>query len=189
MPERMPPLAREAMNDAQRAAADELIAGPRKAVKGPFVPLLRSPALMARLQKVGEYLRFDSVLPPRLSEFATLVVARAWSQQFEWAVHVPLALQAGTSAATVEALRAGRRPGDMSADEALVHDFVVELAAHRGVCDATYEAAAARLGEQGVVDLVALAGYFTLVSMVLNVAGTPAEPGAAVPPLPALPIA
>jgi 4-carboxymuconolactone decarboxylase len=189
MPERMPPLAREAMNAAQQAAADELIAGPRKAVKGPFIALLRSPALMARLQKVGEYLRFDSALPPRLSEFATLVVARAWSQQFEWAVHVPLALQAGTSAATVDALREGRRPTDMSADEALVHDFLVELEAHRGVCDATYAATVSRLGEQGVVDLVALAGYFTLVSMVLNVARTPAEPNDAVPALPPLPIA
>ena len=73
------------MTEAQRAAADELIAGPRKGVKGPFIPLLRSPELMARLQKVGEYLRFDSALPPRLSEFATLVVARGWTQQFEWA--------------------------------------------------------------------------------------------------------
>jgi len=188
MPERMPPLPREAMNAAQQAAADELIAGPRKAVKGPFIPLLRSPALMARLQKVGEYLRFDSVLPPRLSEFATLVVARAWTQQFEWFVHVPLALKAGTSQATIDALRDGRRPQDMSDDEALVHDFVTELTAHRGVCDTTYAATVERLGEQGVVDLVGLAGYFTLVSMVLNVARTPNEPNDAVTPLPALPI-
>jgi 4-carboxymuconolactone decarboxylase len=189
MPDRMPPLAREAMNPAQQAAADELIAGPRKAVKGPFIPLLRSPALMARLQKVGEYLRFDSALPPRLSEFAMLVVARAYTQQFEWFVHVPLALKAGTSQGTVDALRDGRRPTDMSDDESLVHDFVVELMAHRGVCDATYASAAGRLGEQGVVDLVGLVGYFTLVSMVLNVAGTPHEPNDAVAPLPALPIA
>ena len=90
--DRMPPLPRERMTEAQRAAADELIAGPRKGVKGPFIPLLRSPELMARLQKVGEYLRFDSVLPPRLSEFTTLVVARHWTQQFEWFVHVQLAL-------------------------------------------------------------------------------------------------
>ena len=94
--DRMPPIPRERMTEAQRAAADELIAGPRKGVKGPFVPLLRSPELMARLQKVGEYLRFESALPPRLSEFATLVVARRWTQQFEWAVHVPLAIAAGT---------------------------------------------------------------------------------------------
>ena len=121
------------MNDAQRAAAAELIAGPRKAVKGPFIPLLRSPELLARVQKVGEYLRFDSALPPRLSEFATLIVARTWTQQFEWFVHVPLALAAGTSQSTIDALRDGRRPHDMSDDEALVHDFSVELLQHHGV--------------------------------------------------------
>lgn len=189
MPDRMPMLAREAMTPAQQAAADELIAGPRKAVKGPFIPLLRSPALMSRLQKVGEYLRFDSVLPPRLSEFATLVVSRAWTQQFEWRVHAALALKAGTSAATIDALRDGRRPTDMSDDEALVHDFAVELMRHHGVSDATYSAAVARLGEQGVVDLVALLGYFVTVSMVLNVAGTPPEPNDDVPLLPPLPVA
>src|SRR3954451_15046899 len=107
---RMPPLAREAMNDAQRAAADELTAGPRKGVKGPFIGLLRSPDLMARLQKVGEYLRFGSALPVRVSEFATLWVSRAWTQQFEWATHVPLALKAGTSPDTIESLALGKRP-------------------------------------------------------------------------------
>src|ERR1700712_6095596 len=93
---RMPPLPKDAMSEAQRAAAEELIAGPRKGVKGPFIALLRSPALMDRLQRVGEYIRFDSSLPPRLSEFAMLVVARAWTQQFEWFTHVPLARKAGT---------------------------------------------------------------------------------------------
>src|SRR3954471_19047244 len=101
---RMPPLAREAMSEAQRAAADELIAGPRKGVKGPFIALLRSPELMSRLQKVGEYLRFGSAVEPRLSEFATLLVSRSWSQQFEWATHVPFALKAGTSEETVAAI-------------------------------------------------------------------------------------
>src|ERR1044071_9865799 len=100
--DRMPPLAREAMDDSQRAAADELIAGPRKGVKGPFIPLLRSPRLLAPLQKAGEYLRFDSALPRRVSEFATLVVARQWTQQFEWFTHVPLALKAGTAQATID---------------------------------------------------------------------------------------
>ena len=105
--DRMPPLARESMDDSQRAAADALIAGPRKGVKGPFIPLLRSPRLLAPLQIAGEYLRFDSALPRRVSEFATLVVAQQWTQQFEWMVHVPLAQQEGTSAQTIEALRAG----------------------------------------------------------------------------------
>src|SRR5580765_7171570 len=115
LPDRMPPLARKTMDDLQRAAADELIAGPRKGVKGPFIPLLRSPRLLAPLQKAGEYLRFDSALSRRVSEFATLVVARQWTQQFEWFTHVPLARAEGTSAETIEALRIGRRPSSMSA--------------------------------------------------------------------------
>jgi 4-carboxymuconolactone decarboxylase len=123
--DRMPPVARESMDDLQRAAADELTAGPRKGVKGPFIPLLRSPRLLAPLQKVGEYLRFDSVLSKRVSEFATLVVARQWSQQFEWFTHVPLARQEGTSAGTIEALRTGQRPSGMSDEEAFVYDFMV----------------------------------------------------------------
>jgi 4-carboxymuconolactone decarboxylase len=174
------------MDDAQRAAADALIAGPRKGVKGPFIPLLRSPQLMDRLQRVGEYLRFDSALPPRLSEFATLMVARAWTQQFEWYVHVPLALKAGASQATIDALREGARPDDMSADEAIVYDFASELLANRGVSDVTYRWCVESLGERGVVDLAGLVGYFALVSMVLNVARTPPEvvPGIAeLPPL------
>src|SRR5689334_4421362 len=97
-PNRLPPLPPEALDDAQRAATAALIAGPRKAVKGPFIPLLRSPDLMDRIQRVGEYLRFQSTLAPRVSEFATLVVAKLWRQQFEWFVHVPLALKAGTAA-------------------------------------------------------------------------------------------
>jgi len=187
LPDRMPPIPRERMTEAQRAAADELIAGPRKGVKGPFVPLLRSPELMARLQKVGEYLRFGSALPPRLSEFATLLVARQWAQAFEWGVHVPLAIAAGTDPQTIDALREGRRPGTMSAEEALVFDLVAELDAERGVSDARYAAAVAALGEQGVLDLLGLVGYFTTISMVLNVARTPADAPAGVAPLPGRP--
>ena len=186
LPDRMPPLAREQMDDVQRAAADELIAGPRKAVKGPFIPMLRSPLLMQHLQKVGAYLRFDSVLPTRLNEFATLIVARDWSQQFEWIVHAQAAAKAGTSAASIAAIREGRRPLDMSEDEALVHDLVTELIAWRGWSDASYARAVARFGERGVVDLVALVGYFATVCGVLNVAHTPPELVDGVPVLPAL---
>jgi 4-carboxymuconolactone decarboxylase len=184
-PPRLPPLAHEQMTAAQRVAADELIAGPRKGVKGPFISLLRSPELLARAQKVGEYLRFGSALPPRLSEFATLVVARQWTQAFEWGVHVPLAIAAGTDPATIAVLREGGRPETMSAEEALVFDFLAELEADRGVSDARYAAAVAALGEHGVLDLLGLVGYFTTISMVLNVARTPADAPPGVAPLPA----
>jgi 4-carboxymuconolactone decarboxylase len=178
---------RESMTDAQRAAADELTAGPRKGVKGPFIPLLRSPELMARMQKVGEYLRFESAVPKRLSEFATLVVSRSWAQQFEWFTHVPLATKLGTSRRTIDQLAHGLRPGEMSADEAFVYDLVIELQATKGLSQETYDSAVDMLGEQGFVELVALVGYFTTMSMILNAATIPAEPTADVPPLPSLP--
>ena len=186
-PDRLPPLAHEQMNPAQRAAADELINGPRKGVKGPFIPLLRSPELLARLQKVGEYLRFENALPARLSEFATLVVARAWTQQFEWFVHVPLSLAQGTSADTIAALRAGCRPATMSTDEALVYDFTIELTHHHGVSDGTYRRCVEAFGERGTIDLVGTIGYFAWMSMILNVAHTPAAEAAGVEALPPLP--
>jgi len=179
----MPPLTREAMDEPQRSAADELIAGPRKGVKGPFIPLLRSPRLLAPLQKAGEYLRFDSALSRRVSEFATLVVSRQWTQQIEWFTHAPLALQEGTSAETIEALRLGVRPPTMSAEEAFVYDFISELATHHGLGDETYAEGMKRFGERGVVDLVGLIGYFTLISMVLNVARTPPNEVPGVAPL------
>lgn len=185
--ERMPALPRDRMDDAQRAAADELIAGPRKGVKGPFIPLLRSPQLMARMQKVGEYLRFESGLSRRVNELVTCVVAREWTQQFEWAIHVPLAIAAGTAPEAIAALREGRRPTGMSPEEELAYEFTTELQRSRGVSDATYRAAVEAFGERGVVDLVGLVGYFTAIAMVLNVAHTPPEAGGAVEPLPFLP--
>jgi 4-carboxymuconolactone decarboxylase len=187
MTDRLPPLADDQLDLTQRAVAAELIAGPRKAVKGPFIALLRSPVLLQRVGKVGEYLRFDSALPTRVNEFATLIVARASSQQFEWAVHAAAAARAGTSAASIDALREGRRPQDMNDDEALTHDFCTELLVHHGVSDATYARAVARFGERGVVDLSALVGYFLMVSLVLNVAHTPPEPAPGIEPLPPLP--
>jgi 4-carboxymuconolactone decarboxylase len=187
-PDRMPPLPDDQMDAAQKAAAAALIAGPRKAVKGPFIPLLRSPELMARLQKVGEYLRFNSAVPTRLGEFATLIVARQWTQHFEWFVHAPLALQTGAQHETIDALREGARPAAMSAEEALIYDFVAELTGNRGVCDETYRKAVTALGERGVIDLVGIVGYFTWLSMVLNVARTPPEPVSGVTALQPLPL-
>ena len=185
--ERLPLPSLEAMTEAQRAAANDLIAGPRKGVKGPFIPLLRSPELMTRLQKVGEYLRFQSSLAPRISEFSTLCVARAWSQQFEWVVHVPLALKAGTSKETIDAIREGRRPASMSLAEAVVYDFIAELLTTKGIAQATYDAVMSELGDQGLIDMVGVVGYFTSMCMVINVAHTPPESGNDVDLLPSLP--
>ena len=181
--DRMPPLAADKMNEAQRKAAMEMAAGPRKGVKGPFIPLIRSPELMDRLQKVGEYLRFQSALEPRISEFVMLIVSREWTQQFEWAVHAPLGCKAGLKEDVIEALAEGRRPRAMSTDEEIVYDFCAELLRTKGVSDTTYQCAVGAFGESGVVDIVGVVGYFTTVSMVLNVAHTPPENLGSVGPL------
>ena len=186
--DRLPPLPLEELDPQQRAAADELIAGPRKAVVGPFIPLLRSPVLLTRVEKVGEYLRFHSALSPRVTEIATLIVARHWTQQFEWSTHVPKALAAGTQPETIASLREGMRPDHMDEEEACAHDFVIELLHHQGVSDLTYLRACERFGERGVVDLTGLIGYFAMVNMVLNMAHTPHEPAEGVEPLPRWPL-
>jgi 4-carboxymuconolactone decarboxylase len=183
MSERMPPLPSEAMSEEQRSAAAELSAGPRGGVRGPFIALLRSPELMRRLQKVGEYLRYQSALERRLGEFAMLIVARRLTQQFEWQMHYPLAIEAGLAKETADALAHGARPGAMREDEATVYDFCSELLHVHGVAEETYQKAAARLGERGIVDLVGLVGYFIMVSLVMNVAHTPAAQQRGVVPL------
>jgi len=186
--QRMPPLPAGKMTDAQRKAAEEMIAGPRKGVKGPFVPLLRSPELMDRLQKVGEYLRFQSSLDQRISELVMLVVSREWTQHFEWFVHVPLGRKAGISEDTIAALADGRRPSGMSEDEEVAYDFCQELLRNKGVAETTYRRTVTRFGENGVIDLIGVAGYFTTVSMIMNVAHSPPPADASVAPLAPYPL-
>lgn len=182
-PERMPPLAMETMDEAQKAAAQELIAGPRGAVFGPFIPLLRSPELMNRLQKVGEYIRFQSALETRINEWVMLIVSRQWTQQFEWCMHYPLALKAGMKPEVLDALAQGRRPAGMAEDEEIAYELCDELTRTHGVSDETYRRALVMFGERGVIDMVGLIGYFTTVSMVMNVARTPPQKETTVMPL------
>ena len=170
----MPPIPLERMTPAQREAADEIASGRRGAVYGPFVPALRSPELTRRLQKVGEYLRYEAALAPKLREMAILLVARDWTQEFEWSVHAPLAQEVGLPVAVIQALAEGRRPAALSTDEAIVYDFFVELQQSRTVSDSTYAAAIDTFGEPGVIDLIALIGYYATLAMIMNVARTPA---------------
>jgi 4-carboxymuconolactone decarboxylase len=185
--ERLPLPADDRMTEAQRAAAQALIAGPRKGVYGPFLPLLRSPVLLDRVGRVGEYLRFESVLDARVRELVTCAAARHVSNQFEWVMHAPLAVKAGVAEATIEALRLGARPRQLPADEEAALDFTRELLQTHGCSDPTYQAALQLFGEQGVVELTTLAGYFVLVSWLMNVARTPALAGAAGPGIAAFP--
>lgn len=178
--DRLPPINAADMTPAQTAAAQAVIEGPRGALYGPFVPLLRSPELMDHVQRLGEYLRYRSALGTRLSELAILITARHWDQQVEWAIHAPVAAQAGISEETIDDVAHARRPSSMSDDEAAVYDFSRELNRTKGVSDPTYAKALALFGERGVVDLMAINGYYTLLAMVMNAAQT-AAPGSPLP--------
>ena len=175
--DRMPPISTDKMTDAQKKAAEEVIAGPRGALVGPFIPLLRSPEFMSRLQKTGAYLRFNSSLSPKISEFVILLTSRQWTQQFEWDAHLPLALKAGVQPEVSAAMSEGRRPMGMDPDEELAYDFCTELHQDQSVSDATYERAVKRFGEQGVIDMVGLRGYYSMLAMIMNVARTPLPEG------------
>jgi 4-carboxymuconolactone decarboxylase len=175
--DRFPPLAPEQMTPEQKAVFDAIMTGPRKSAQGPFNAWLRSPELADRLQKVGEFVRFKTSLPHRLNEFAILITARYWTSQFEWYAHHPLALKEGMDPKVLADLAAGRRPHGMTKEEAALYDFCTELHRSKRVKDATYQAAVAAFGEQGVIDLIGVSGYYDVVSMTLNVAEVPLPPG------------
>ena len=180
--DRMPPIPVDKMTEAQKKAAEELISGPRKTLEGPFIPLLRSPEFMSRLQKTGEYLRYNTKLGSNISEFIILQTARHWTQQFEWDAHEALARKAGVKPEIITAIAEGRRPTGMSTDEEIVYDFCDELRKHQSVSDATYARAVNRFNEQGVIDMTGLCGYYSTLGMIMNVARTPL-PAGKTPPL------
>jgi 4-carboxymuconolactone decarboxylase len=181
MTDRLRPIPPENWTDAQRAAAQDIINGPRGALYGPFVPLLRSPELMGHAQRVGEYLRYRSAIGVRLSELAILVTAREWDQQVEWAIHAPIAQQVGVPPDVIAAIARRERPAALLVDEAVVYDFCVELHRHKRVSDRVYDDALALFGEQGVVDLMGVNGYYTFLAMVMNTARTEAPASSAAP--------
>ena len=174
---RFPELRPEQMTDAQQRVYQSIAGGPRGGVRGPFNALLRSPELADRVQKVGEYLRFNSALPARLNELAILINARFWGSKYEWFAHRPMAEKGGLKPSIADDVAAGKRPAGMQEDEALVYDFCTTLHRDHFVDDALFDRAKALLGEQGLVDLIAVSGYYTLVSMVLNVAEIPLPDG------------
>jgi 4-carboxymuconolactone decarboxylase len=184
--DRMPPLAADALTPAQRQAVADFKAARAADISGPFVPLLRSPEVLTRARAMGDYLRYKSALPPRLSEFVILLTARRWTQQYEWNAHRGLALQGGLGADIVQAVAEGRRPDRMAADEDAVYTLCDELQRNQSVSDPTYARAVSALGEQGVIDALGIMGYYTMLAMVLNTARTPLPDGAraALVPLP-----
>jgi 4-carboxymuconolactone decarboxylase len=182
----------EQMNAEQKKLLDAIVSGPRSqnygsdAVgrvlrTGPFNAWMRSPELGIRLQAVGEYVRFKTTIPQRLNELAILITAREWTSQYEWSAHHALAMKAGLDPAIADDIAAGKRPASMKEDEAAVYDFCVELHRSRKVSDANFQRVKTLFGEQGAVELIGVSGYYTAVSMTLNVAQVPIPDGKPLP--------
>ena len=123
----MPPIPADKLTDAQKKAIEEFKAARSVDISGPFVAMLRSPEVMTRARAMGDYLRFRSSLPPRLSEFVILLTARRWTQQYEWNAHAPLAIKGGLSASIVKAIADGRRPEGLAEDEEIVYALFDEI--------------------------------------------------------------
>lgn len=162
----------EQLNPTQRALMDAMRSGPRGkslSIRGPFAAFLHAPAFGDLAQRLGAHCRYRTTVPARLSELAILCTARLWRAQFEWYAHEPMALKAGVSPKTVRDLKAGRVPKAAPKDERAVYDFVQELYKTRRVSDRTYKRVRAFLSDEAMVELVGILGYYTLISMTLNV--------------------
>ena len=196
-PQRFKPIPLDQLTAEQQALSEAIKSGPRAKLKtsgaskpgplgGPFNIWLRSPNIGNLIQKLGEEIRFRSSLPSRLNEMAIIITARLWTSQYEWYAHHKLALDAGLDPAIADEIAQGRRPEKMSEDERVVYDFSIELHETKAVSDATYKAALDKFGERGVMDLMAVNGFYVLVSMCLNVDRTPLPDGIPLPlaPLP-----
>ena len=168
LPDRMPPIAPEKYDGAQKKAAEEFLAARKEPVFGPFSVLIRSPELMNAYRTFGDYLRFKASVGNKLTEFIILVTAREWTQDFEWNFHVPLARKEGIGQDIIDAIADGRRPSGMSEDVEMCYNLVGELQRFKRVSDATYARAVKRFGERGVLDIVGITGYYASLAMVMN---------------------
>ncbi|HYK61965.1 MAG TPA: hypothetical protein VEV85_21195 [Bryobacteraceae bacterium] len=176
--DRMPPIPPEKVTDAQKKAVQDYkqlrnqdLAGPPWSVML-RVPDLVVPSLQLRLHNLN-----NSALSPKLTEFAILIAARQWTNNFEWNAHNPLATRAGLSPAVIAAVADGRRPDKMAEDEAALYDFCIELLHNQSVSDPTYARMLERFGEAGIVEAASLEGYYTYLSMIMNTARSPLAAG------------
>ena len=174
---RLPDLNPEKFSPEQKKVHDAILAGPRGKVVGPLKVWLNNPGLAEHAQALGAYARFNSSLPPRLSELAICITGAFWKANYEWFAHAPLAIKAGIEPAAIEAIRTGDTPKLTKADEQAVYDFVTELLKTRRVSSVTFERAKKELGETSVIDLVGIIGYYGLVSVTLNAFEMPLPAG------------
>ncbi len=166
---RITPLPPSLMDERQQKIHSEIAGGRRGTVPAPLEVWLRSPELADRAQKLGEFARYGTSLPPRLSELAILVTARFWTAHYEWAAHKIFALKAGLDPVIIADIAARREPKFNDPTEVLVYEFSQTLHREHKVKDELYQKALEVLGEKAVVELVGILGYYTLISMTLNV--------------------
>ena len=166
---RLQPVDPDNLSPEQQKVAEAILAGPRGSLIGPFRYWMHQPEMAGSAQQFGQYCRFDSSLPKTLSELAILVTARYWSAEFEWWAHKRIALEAGLPEPIIEAIRTHQPPPFETEAQRAVYDFAKMLHETKNVTDAVYDAAVKELGEGGVLDIIAITGYYTLVSMTLNV--------------------
>jgi len=180
---RQPTLDVSLLTPEQRKVHDQIIAGPRGEVVGPLRVWLHNPGLAATAQALGQYARYETSLPVILSELAILITARIWSSGFEWAHHAPIAQKAGLAPEVIASICKGERPPHLDDDrQRAVFDFAVELHRDRQVSDATYRNALAVLGQEAVIDLTGICGYYTLISMTINAFEVPDGDGPVLDP-------
>jgi 4-carboxymuconolactone decarboxylase len=184
---RFTPLKAEELTPPQKAWADMIAVPPRNAKFSapPYRAYIRNPDLAPRLSALSDYLRWNTSLPPRLSELAILITARQWTAQYEWFAHYPLALKGGLDPKVADAIAAGTRPDNMKDDEAALYDLATALYRDRKVTDPVYKAALEKFGERGIMDIIGIIGYYDLVSMTL-ITMQAGAPNGSVPPLPVL---
>ena len=178
---RLPELDPAKFSPEQKKVHEAVLAGPRGRVVGPIKVWLKNPGLAEHAQALGAYCRFNSSLPPRLSELAICTTGAFWKANYEWFAHAPLAMKAGIDAAAIEAIRTGARPTFAKSDEQAIYDFVSEMFATRRVSEATFARAKKELTETGVIDLVGIIGYYSLVSVTLNAFELPLPEGETYP--------
>ena len=177
--DRLPAIPPDRMTTEQKKAVEEFVAARNAPISGPFIPMLRSPEVMTRARAMGDFLRYKSSLPPRLSEFVILITARQWTQQYEWNTHYDIAIKAGVKVEVAKAIAEGRRPEGLTEDEQILYDFCSELQHNRSVTDATYARMLSRFGEAGIIDSAGIVGYYSFLAIMLNIARTPADPSPA----------
>lgn len=174
---RFPQLTMETLTPEQRPLGEKIMKVSSVGLAGPYNPMMRSPVFAQRMYDLLDYLRWHSSLPPRLSEFAILVQGRIWRSQVEWYAHGPLALKAGVPEGVLADLKANKRPGGMSAEEAAVYDMTTELSTTHELSDATFKRAKALFTDQQIVDIVAVSGTYVTIAMLLATAEEGVPPG------------